>query len=168
MRRAIIGVVLALTFAGAARASDFVVVNSTDPGIKRGTAFDGGARAPVAAGKTITVMRSTGEVTTLQGSANGVLLPGLFVRARLTKGVATSGMLIPQAAVTRDPKGQGMVLVVGAGNKAEPRPLVLGQMVGDKWLVTGGLKPGDRVIVEGLQKVQPGAPVIPSPVAAQR
>ena len=76
MRRALIGVVLALGIAGVAQASDFIVVYSTDPGIKRGQALDGGARVPLAAGKTLTLMRASGEITTVQGSASGVVLPG--------------------------------------------------------------------------------------------
>ncbi|MBC7670502.1 MAG: efflux RND transporter periplasmic adaptor subunit [Gemmatimonadaceae bacterium] len=90
---------------------------------------------------------------------NGVLLPGMYVRAILGKGVANGGMLIPQAAVSRDPKGNATVMVVGAKSLAEPRVVVASQTIGDKWLVTSGLKPGDQVIVEGLQKVRPGAPV---------
>ena len=76
MRRALIGILLAAGFAGAAHASDFIVVNSTDPGIKRGLALDAGMRVPVAAGKSLTVMRASGEVTTLQAGPAGVTLPG--------------------------------------------------------------------------------------------
>ena len=97
----------------------------------------------------------------------GVLLPGLYVRARLSKGVATSGILAPQPAVSRDPKGHATAFVVGPGGKAEPRQLTVTQTVGDKWLVTSGLKPGDQLIVEGLQKVRPGAPVKPAVLAAR-
>ena len=81
MRRALYGALLAAAFAGAAQASDFIVVNSTDPGIPRGQALDGGARVPLAAGKTLTLMRASGEVTTLQGSAAGVVLPAARVAA---------------------------------------------------------------------------------------
>jgi membrane fusion protein (multidrug efflux system) len=97
----------------------------------------------------------------------GVLLPGLYVRARIRKGIATSGILAPQPAVSRDPKGHATAFVVGAGGKAEPRQLTVTQTVGDKWLVTSGLKPGDQLIVEGLQKVRPGAPVKPTILAAR-
>jgi hypothetical protein len=79
MRRGIYGVVLALAVAGVAHASDFIVVNSTDPGIKRGQAFDGGTRVPLATGKSLTLMRSSGEVTTVQGASSGVVLPGARV-----------------------------------------------------------------------------------------
>jgi membrane fusion protein (multidrug efflux system) len=97
----------------------------------------------------------------------GVLLPGLYVRARLSKGVATSGILAPQPAVSRDPKGHATAFVVGPGGKAELRELTVTQTVGAKWLVTSGLKPGDQLIVEGLQKVRPGAAVKPTLLAAR-
>ena len=99
---------------------------------------------------------------------DGVLLPGMYVHARLTTAATANGMLIPQPAVSRDANGRATVMVVGAGQKAEPRMLTLGQPVGGQWLVTGGLKPGERVIVEGLQKVRPGAPVKPALIAAKR
>jgi hypothetical protein len=76
MRRFLTGVLLAAGLAGAANASDYIVVNSTDPSIKRGSALDAGMRVPVAAGKSLTVMRATGEVTTLQAGPTGVTLPG--------------------------------------------------------------------------------------------
>lgn len=76
MRRIPIGVLLAAGLAGAANASDYIVVNSTDPTVKRGLALDAGMRVSVAAGKSLTVMRASGEVTTLQASATGVTLPG--------------------------------------------------------------------------------------------
>jgi hypothetical protein len=77
MRRSLIGVVLALAFAGAANASDFIVVNSTDPGVKKGQALDAGAHVAVATGKTLTVMRLSGEVTTLTAGPAGVTLPNV-------------------------------------------------------------------------------------------
>ncbi|KRA62334.1 hemolysin D [Caulobacter sp. Root655] len=109
----------------------------------------------------VTVDPTTGSVglRATFDNPNGVLLPGMYVRAVLGKGVANSGMLIPQAAVSRDPKGNATVMVVGAKGAAEPRVIATSQTIGDKWLVTSGLKPGDQVIVEGLQKVRPGAPV---------
>jgi membrane fusion protein (multidrug efflux system) len=115
----------------------------------------------------VTVDPGTGSVglRAVFPNPNGVLLPGLYVRAHLAKGVAQNAILAPQAAVSRDPTGQATALVVGAGNKVEPRTLTLGQSIGDKWLVTGGLKAGDRLIVEGLQKTGPGAPVKPVVIA---
>ena len=69
----------------------------------------------------------------------------------------------PQRAVTRDEQGRPTVLVVGAGNKAEPRVLTTSRTAGDNWIVTGGLKPGDRVIVEGAMMLRPGSVVNPAP-----
>lgn len=96
----------------------------------------------------------------------GTLLPGMFVRARLTEATAPDAILVPQPGVSRDPKGGATVLVVNAQNKAELRPIETGQAVGSNWLVTKGLSPGDRVIVEGLQRIQPGATVRPVPAGA--
>lgn len=115
----------------------------------------------------ITVDPGTGSVglRAVFPNPDGVLLPGLYVHAKLDKGVASSSMLIPQAAVTRTPTGDATVYVVGAGDKAEIRPITATQTIGDKWLVTSGLKPGERVIVEGLQQVRPGAAVKPAIIA---
>lgn len=79
MRRLLIGVALSVAFGGAAMASDYIVVNSTDPAIKRGQAFDAGAKVALAPGKTLTLMRPTGEVTTVQGSPSGASIPGARV-----------------------------------------------------------------------------------------
>lgn len=92
-----------------------------------------------------------------------LLLPGMFVRARLTQGIQSRGMLVPQAAVTRDPRGRPTVLVVGPGNKATVRVITADQSVGDSWLVTSGLKPGEKVIVEAGPLLQPGSAVTPQP-----
>jgi membrane fusion protein (multidrug efflux system) len=118
----------------------------------------------------VTVDTGTGSVglRAIFPNPDGVLLPGMFARAVISKGVASAATLVPQAAVTRDPKGQGLVFVVGADGKAQQRVLTLGQAVGDKWLVTGGLAPGERLIVEGLQKVHPGDAVVARPISAQR
>jgi membrane fusion protein (multidrug efflux system) len=109
----------------------------------------------------VTVDQSTGAVTLRAVFPNpqGLLLPGLFVRAVLTQGLRNNAILAPQAGVTRDERGLPTAMVVNAQGKAELRTLQLGQTVGDKWLVLSGLKAGDRLIVEGLQKVRPGAPV---------
>ena len=95
----------------------------------------------------------------------GVLLPGMFVRTLLKEGVNEQAILIPQQAVSRDPKGNPLAVIVDASGKAQPRMLTLDRAIGDKWLVTSGLAPGDRVIVEGLQRVRPGAPVKEVPFA---
>jgi membrane fusion protein (multidrug efflux system) len=97
---------------------------------------------------------------------NGLLLPGMFVRAAVKEGVNEQAILIPQQSVMRDPKGTPMVMIVNAAGNAELRLLTLERAVGDKWLVTSGLTSGDRVIVEGLQKIRPGAPVKAVPFEA--
>lgn len=86
------------------------------------------------------------------------LLPGQFVRVRIEAGVRPEGLVVPQRAVTVTPQG-ATVLVVGEGDVAETRPVELGALRGDSWLVAGGLAAGERVVVDGLQKVQPGQPV---------
>ncbi len=89
----------------------------------------------------------------------GVLLPGMYVRAQIVEGVDPAGILAPQQGVTRDPKGDATALVVNAQGKAEQRQLQVVRAIGDKWLVNQGLAPGDRLIVEGLQRVRPGMAV---------
>lgn len=104
---------------------------------------------------------SAGSVTlrTLFPNPKLMLLPGMFVRAVLEEGVKEQGMLVPQRGVTRNPAGKAMVMVVGAGEKVEPRVILTDRTVGDHWLVNEGLKVGDRVIVEGIQKARPGTTV---------
>lgn len=116
----------------------------------------------------VSVDPGTGSVTlrAVFPNPNGTLLPGMYVRAVLSQGVASSGILAPQGAIQRDPKGNAMVTVVNAKGAAEPRPVTLGQTVGDKWLITSGLQPGDKVIVEGLLKMRPGAPIKPVPAGS--
>ena len=88
-----------------------------------------------------------------------VLLPGMYVRAVLGSGVRQNAVLVPQQGIARDPKGNTTAMVVGKDGKAELRPVRVSQTIGNKWLVESGLKAGDKVIVEGLQKIQPGAAV---------
>ena len=109
----------------------------------------------------VTVDPTTGSVTLRMVFANPkqVLLPGMFVRAVIEEGVDEQALLIPQQGVSRDPKGNPIALVVDAAGKVEQRAIVLDRAIGDKWLVTKGLAPGDRLIVEGIEKVRPGAPV---------
>jgi membrane fusion protein (multidrug efflux system) len=85
----------------------------------------------------------------------------------LEEGVEENAILVPQVAVSRDSKGNPLVMSVKPDNTVEPRAIQVGRVVGDKWLVTGGLAAGDRVIVEGLQKAKPGAKVKPVQAAAQ-
>jgi membrane fusion protein, multidrug efflux system len=87
------------------------------------------------------------------------LLPGMYVRALVGNGIRPQGILVPQQAIARDPRGNATALVVGKDGKVELRAVQATRTIGDKWLVDDGLAAGDRVIVEGLQKVQPGMPV---------
>lgn len=111
----------------------------------------------------VTVDPTTGSQTirALFPNPNGLLLPGMFVRARLSQGTQQSAILVPQRAVSRDEKGRATVMVVGAGNKVEPRTLETSRTSGDNWIVTGGIKPRDKVIVEGGMMLRPGMPVKP-------
>lgn len=88
-----------------------------------------------------------------------ILLPGMYVRAIVGSGTRREALLVPQQGISRDPKGNSTAMVVGDDGKAVMRPVRVSQTVGDQWLVEDGLRAGDRVIVEGLQKVRPGAAV---------
>jgi len=109
----------------------------------------------------ITVDQGTGSVTVraIFPNPRSVLLPGMFVRARIEEGVTENAFLVPQVGVTHDPKGQATALVVGPDNKIVVRTLQLRGTRGDQWIVEGGLEDGDRVIVAGVQTAQPGAVV---------
>lgn len=115
----------------------------------------------------VTVDPTTGSVRlrALFPNKNGVLLPGLYVRAVVTQGIDMHGILIPQQAVGRDPKGDPTVLVVDAKNIARLTSIKTGRAVGNQWQVLEGLKAGDKLIVEGLAKVQPDAQVAPQEIA---
>ncbi|HEY6453130.1 MAG TPA: efflux RND transporter periplasmic adaptor subunit [Steroidobacteraceae bacterium] len=90
---------------------------------------------------------------------DGVLLPGMYVRAVIDEGVLPEGVLAPQQGITHDPKGNASALVVNAQGKVEPRAVKASRTLGNAWLVDSGLAAGDRLIVEGLQKVKPGMSV---------
>ena len=109
----------------------------------------------------VTVDQSTGSVTlrAIFPNPDQTLLPGMFVRALVEEGINEQAILVPQRGVTRNPKGEAMVMVVGAEEKVEPRIIKVVRTVGDNWLVSEGLKAGDRVIVEGIQKARPGTQV---------
>ncbi|MGN7158457.1 efflux RND transporter periplasmic adaptor subunit [Sphingomonas sp. SAFR-052] len=109
----------------------------------------------------VTVDPATGTqaIRAVFANPRGLLLPGMYVRAELVEGTRANGILVPQRAVTRDPKGVATVLVIGGDGKLAPRTLTTERTVGDAWLVTGGLQAGDRVVVEGAQMLQPGTPV---------
>lgn len=109
----------------------------------------------------VTVDESTGSITlrAIFPNPQHALLPGMFVRARIDEGVDPQAILVPQQGVTRTPRGDASVMLVNDKNQVETREVVATQAVGDKWLITSGLKPGDKVIVSGLQKVRPGVTV---------
>ncbi|PIE69166.1 MAG: efflux transporter periplasmic adaptor subunit [Deltaproteobacteria bacterium] len=116
----------------------------------------------------VIVDQTTGSVTMQLIFANPdhTLLPGMFVRARIHEGVNPQGILIPQEAVSRNHKGDPYALLVNAENKVEIRPLTLDRTIGNTWLVTSGLVPGDRLILKGRQFIRPGMPVRIAPVSA--
>ena len=111
--------------------------------------------------REVTVDPTTGSsiLRVIFPNPDRVLLPGMFVRAIVKEGVRDQAILIPQQAVSRDLKGNPTTMVVGAEDKVQPKMLTLDRTVGDQWLVSAGLVAGDRVIVEGIQKVRPGAVV---------
>ncbi len=112
----------------------------------------------------VTVDETTGMVTlrVIVPNPHQLLLPGMFMRATLQEGERAEGLLVPQTAVTRTPKGGATVMVVTADNKVELREVQLSRIVGSDWVVESGLKTGERVIVAGLQKVKPGVVVAPT------
>jgi membrane fusion protein (multidrug efflux system) len=121
----------------------------------------------------VSVDEGTGSVTlrAVFPNPDHTLLPGMFVHARLGSAVKQQAILAPQQGVTRDLKGQATAMVVNAENKVELRRLKAERAVGDRWLVSEGLEPGDRLITEGLQFVRPGVEVDAGPatnVAAQK
>ncbi|MDD5167198.1 MAG: efflux RND transporter periplasmic adaptor subunit [Syntrophales bacterium] len=117
----------------------------------------------------ITVDQGTGSVTlrTVFPNPKHVLLPGMYVRAILDEGVNERAILVPQQGVTRDQKGNAVAMTVDGGGKVVPRILKINRSLGERWLVSEGLNPGDRVIVEGLQRVGPGATVNAVPFVAK-
>ncbi|EKS6363918.1 efflux RND transporter periplasmic adaptor subunit [Enterobacter hormaechei subsp. oharae] len=116
----------------------------------------------------VTVDESTGSITlrALFPNPQHMLLPGMFVRARIDEGTQPDAILVPQQGVTRTPRGDATVLVVNDKNHVESRTVVAPQAIGDRWLITEGLKNGDRVIISGLQKVRPGVTVVAIPDTA--
>jgi membrane fusion protein (multidrug efflux system) len=116
----------------------------------------------------VTVDPSSGMITLRAEFPNPahLLLPGMFVRGVLTRAVNNQALTVPQRGVSISGTGQATVMVVGPDNKAELRSVEIGQAVSNQWVITSGLKAGERVIVDGLQKVQPGMEVKPVPGAA--
>ena len=111
--------------------------------------------------RDVTVDSTTGSVILRAVFSNprGLLLPGMFVRAVFQEGVRKEAILIPQQAVSRDPKGNPTALIVNSEGKVQQQMLTIDRAVGNTWLVTAGLSNGDKLIVEGMQKVKPGVPV---------
>jgi len=111
--------------------------------------------------RDVTVDPTTGSVILriVVPNPDRTLLPNMFVRATIDEGVQEGAILVPQQAVSRDPKGNPLVLVVGAGDKVEQRGISTDRALVDQWLVSSGLQPGDRVIVEGIQRARPGTAV---------
>jgi membrane fusion protein (multidrug efflux system) len=116
----------------------------------------------------VSVDPGTGSVTlrTLFPNPEQLLLPGMFVRAVLEEGNNAAALLVPQRGVTRSPVGKPMVFVVGAEEKVEARTIKVLRTVGENWLVEEGLNPGDRVILEGVQRARPGTVVKAVPFGA--
>jgi len=109
----------------------------------------------------ITVDPNTGSVTVRAVVPNPrhLLLPGMFVRGRVEEGLAEDVLLVPQTGVAHDPQGQATVLLVGPGDRVVQRTVQASRTLGQDWVVTGGLKEGERVIVSGMQKARPGTRV---------
>lgn len=111
----------------------------------------------------VTVDQGTGSVTlrALMPNPERLLLPGMFVREEIQEGVREGTVLAPQQGVSHNQKGEPDALIVGPDNVVELRTLETGRAIGDQWVVTSGLKAGERVIVEGLQAAKPGTKVVP-------
>jgi len=109
----------------------------------------------------VSVEPTTGSyvVRVVVENPQGQLRPGMYVRAQITTGVRPEGVLVPQQGIARDPKGNTSAMVVDQNNTVQVRSVVVSQAVGNQWLVESGLAAGDRVIVQGLQKIQPGMKV---------
>lgn len=117
----------------------------------------------------VTVDPSTGSqnLRMVFPNAHLALLPGMYVRAIVEEGVMEQAILVPQQGVTRDPKGNAIAMVVDGAGKVEQRMLQVDRAIGDQWLVREGLRPGDRLILDGLQKIRPGVSVKAVPFAAK-
>lgn len=116
----------------------------------------------------VMVNENTGTVTLRARFPNpqGILLPGMFVRAKFAQAIDTQAFLVPQAGVLRDPQGNATVYVVGPGNRAVARTVVADRTIGANWVVTQGLAPGDKVIVQGTANLKPDAEIKPVPASA--
>ncbi|GLI53046.1 MULTISPECIES: efflux RND transporter periplasmic adaptor subunit [Thermodesulfovibrio] len=120
--------------------------------------------------KDVTVDPTTGSVTlrAIFPNPKGVLLPGMFVRAVIREGINKKAILVPQQVVFRDTKGNPFVYIVDKENKVQIRPIQVDRAIGDRWLVSEGLEVGEQVVIEGVQRIMPGATVKPVPYAEQK
>ncbi len=128
--------------------------------LEDGTVYDHKGKLQLA---EVSVDPSTGSVTlrAIFPNPDNLLLPGMFVRTEIVEGVRDDAILVPQQAVTRTPAGEGMAIVVDGENKTIERVVETGRAVGDQWIVTAGLEPGERIVVEGFQRFRPGDTVSP-------
>jgi membrane fusion protein (multidrug efflux system) len=115
----------------------------------------------------VTVSETTGTVLVraIFPNPDHLLLPGMFVRAELVEGVNKNGILVPQAAVSHNTHGDPTVYVIGSDNKAHLRVIQTGDSIGSNWVVTGGLKQGERIATNGFLNIKDGGPVTPIPAA---
>jgi membrane fusion protein (multidrug efflux system) len=116
----------------------------------------------------VLVDQTTGTVTIRARFPNpqSLLLPGMFVNAQFAQAIDTSAFLVPQQAITRDPQGHATLFVVGPGNRAVQRTVVTDRTDGPYWVVTQGLAPGEKVIIQGTANLRDGAPIRPVPASA--
>ena len=137
------------------------------PGTEVAVVLEDGRRYPQAGRleySEVTVDPATGSfaLRAIVPNPGNTLLPGMYVKAILNEGTRSAGLLVPQPGITRDPRGGATALVVGRDDKVELRNVTVSRALGDQWLVDAGLEAGDRVIVEGVQKVEPGTAVKPA------
>jgi membrane fusion protein (multidrug efflux system) len=120
--------------------------------------------------KDVTVDPTTGSVVlrAIVPNPRGILLPGMFVRAIIREGINREAILVPQQTVFRDTKGNPFVYVVDKENKVEVRTIEIDRAINDRWLVLRGLKEGEQVIIEGIQRIMPGIPVKPVPYSERK
>ena len=120
--------------------------------------------------REVTVDQATGSFTLriVVPNPDHLLLPGMFVRAIVQEGTADKAILVPQQGVSRTPKGEPIALIVDEAGTVQQRPLQLNRAIGDQWLVSSGISAGERVIVEGMMNVRPGATVKAISVAGQK